>query len=104
MLSQCRKRLLCITFELGILAFGQVPLEEREQRVKDFVKRMGFKGPVFEISALSHEGCPELVNAIYKHLEETRKVEHRAEETTITEEARAIHSIDADDPRFKVID
>ncbi|MFD2367406.1 GTPase ObgE [Pseudoduganella sp. GCM10020061] len=81
-----------------------VPEDDRKKVVKDFVKRMGFKGPVFEISALSHEGCPELVNAIYKHLEEKRALEHRAEETTITEEARAISSIDADDPRFKVID
>jgi GTPase len=81
-----------------------VPEDDRKQVVKDFVKRMGFKGPVFEISALSHEGCPELVNAIYKHLEEKRALEHRATETTITEEARAISSIDADDPRFKVID
>jgi GTP-binding protein len=81
-----------------------VPEDDRKKVVKDFVKRMGFKGPVFEISALSHEGCPELVNAIYKHLEEKRALEHRAEETSITEEARAISSIDADDPRFKVID
>lgn len=81
-----------------------VPEDERKKRVKDFVKRMGFKGPVFEISALSHEGTPELVNAIYQHLEAKRALEHRAEETSITEEARAISSIDADDPRFKVID
>jgi GTP-binding protein len=81
-----------------------VPEEDRKKVVKDFVKRMAWKGPVFEISALSHEGCPELVHAIYKHLEEKKSSEHRAEETQMTEEARGIASIDPDDPRFKIIE
>ncbi|MEO6968397.1 MAG: Obg family GTPase CgtA, partial [Rhodanobacteraceae bacterium] len=34
-----------------------VPAEEREARVKDFVKRFKWKGPVFQISALTREGC-----------------------------------------------
>ena len=33
-----------------------MPAEEREQRVKDFVKRLRWKGPVFKISALTREG------------------------------------------------
>jgi GTP-binding protein len=45
-----------------------VPGEERAARVKDFVKRMRFKGPVFEISALTREGCEPLVKAIYQHV------------------------------------
>src|SRR5471032_47995 len=49
-----------------------VPADDRKKLVKDFVKRMAWKGPVFEISALSHEGCPELVNAIYQHLEQKK--------------------------------
>ncbi|HEY5799936.1 MAG TPA: GTPase ObgE [Burkholderiaceae bacterium] len=81
-----------------------VPEGERAKLVKDFVKKLAFKGPVFEISALSHEGCPELVNAIYQHLEQKRAAEDRAEETQMTEEARGIASIDPDDPRFKIID
>ena len=81
-----------------------VPAEDRKKLVKDFVKRMAWKGPVFEISALSHEGCPELVNAIYQHLEAKKAVEHRAEETQMTEEARGIASIDPDDPRFKILE
>jgi GTP-binding protein len=72
--------------------------------VKDFVKKFGFKGPVFEISALSHEGTQELVTAIYQHLEEKKHSEHRAEETQMTEEARGISSIDPDDPRFKIME
>ena len=81
-----------------------VPEAERAKKVKDFVKKFGFKGPVFEISALSHEGTQELVNAIQKHLEETRQVEQRAEEVQMAEEARGISSIDPDDPRFKILD
>jgi GTP-binding protein len=81
-----------------------VPEEDRKKLVKDFVKRMAWKGPVFEISALNHQGCPELVNAIYQHLETVKRSEHRAEETQMTEEARGIASIDPDDPRFKILD
>ena len=45
-----------------------VPEEERAQRVADFVKRYKWKGPVFEISALTHDGCQHLVQAIYQHV------------------------------------
>jgi GTP-binding protein len=45
-----------------------VPAEERAARVKDFVKRMRWKGPVFEISALTREGCEQLIRAIYEHV------------------------------------
>jgi GTP-binding protein len=41
-----------------------VPLDEREARVKDIVKRLRFKGPVFEISALTREGCERLVQSV----------------------------------------
>jgi GTP-binding protein len=46
-----------------------VPSDERAARVKDFVKRFKYKGPVFEISALNREGCEGLVRAIYDHLQ-----------------------------------
>jgi GTP-binding protein len=45
-----------------------VPAEERAARVKDFVKRMRYKGPVFEISALTREGCEHLVQAAYQQV------------------------------------
>jgi GTP-binding protein len=51
-----------------------VPIEEREQRVKDFVKRFKWKGPVFQISALTREGCEQLVHAIYKHVSTLKNV------------------------------
>jgi GTP-binding protein len=81
-----------------------VPEGERKKRVKDFVKRFGWKGPVFEISALTREGCEDLITAIYDYLAEQRQREQRAEETQMVEQARAIASIDPDDPRFKVIE
>ncbi|MDR7094491.1 GTP-binding protein [Hydrogenophaga laconesensis] len=45
-----------------------VPAEEREARVKDIVKRLKYKGPVFEISALTREGCELLVQKVYQHI------------------------------------
>ena len=42
-----------------------VPRDERAAKVKDFVKRLKFKGPVFEISALTREGCESLIKAVY---------------------------------------
>ena len=45
-----------------------VPEEERAARVKDFVKRMKWKGPVFEISALTREGLEPLIHAVYEHV------------------------------------
>ncbi|VTU24529.1 GTP-binding protein obg [Variovorax sp. PBS-H4] len=45
-----------------------IPAEERATKVKDFVKRLRFKGPVFEISALTREGCETLVKAVYQHV------------------------------------
>jgi GTP-binding protein len=51
-----------------------VPIEEREKRVKDFVKRFKWKGPVFEISALTREGCEPLIRAIYDHVTKVKNV------------------------------
>jgi GTP-binding protein len=45
-----------------------VPEQERQARVKDVVRRLRFKGPVFEISALNHQGCDALVKAVYQHV------------------------------------
>ncbi|MBK9238122.1 MAG: GTPase ObgE [Rhodoferax sp.] len=43
--------------------------DARADLVKDFVRRLKFKGPVFEISALSREGCEPLIRAVYAHLQ-----------------------------------
>lgn len=52
-----------------------VPTDERAARVKDFVKRFKFKGPVFEISALTREGCESLVKEIYRHVKSVQVAE-----------------------------
>jgi GTP-binding protein len=49
-----------------------VPAEERAKRVKDFVRRLRWKGPVFEVSALTREGCEPLIRAVYKHVSAMR--------------------------------
>ena len=45
-----------------------VPVEEREARIKDIVRRLRYKGPVFEISALTREGTERLVQKVYEHI------------------------------------
>jgi GTP-binding protein len=45
-----------------------VPADERVQRVKEFVRRLRWKGPVFCISALTREGCDGLIRAVYDHV------------------------------------
>ncbi|RRD56842.1 GTPase ObgE [Comamonadaceae bacterium OH2545_COT-014] len=52
-----------------------VPAPERQARVNDFVKRLRWKGPVFEISALTREGCEPLVRAIYDHVRHAQQAE-----------------------------
>ncbi|MBL8333742.1 MAG: GTPase ObgE [Rubrivivax sp.] len=53
-----------------------VPIEERAARVKDFVRRFRWKGPVFEISALAREGLQPLVARIYEEVSQHHREEH----------------------------
>ncbi len=46
-----------------------LPEQSREQTVKDIVRRLRWKGPVFVISAISGTGCNALVQAIMGHLD-----------------------------------
>jgi GTPase len=66
-----------------------VPAEEREQRVKDFVKRLKWKGPVFQISALSREGLEPLIHAIYDHVASFQRPEALADPRFDTPAAEA---------------
>ena len=50
-----------------------VPAEDRERRVKDFIRRLRWKGPVFQISALTREGCEPLIRAVYEHVAKVRQ-------------------------------
>ncbi len=45
-----------------------VPVEEREARVKEYVRRLRWKGPVFSISALAREGLQPLLERIQNHV------------------------------------
>jgi GTP-binding protein len=49
-----------------------VPAEERAARVREFLRRFRWKGPVFEVSALTREGLEPLIRAVYDHLASTR--------------------------------
>jgi GTPase len=90
-----------------------VPLEEREAKVKDFVKRyktaLKIKAadslPVFQISALTREGCEPLVQAIMSHV---RSIQRAAAEPeyidprfiSLESEADVPAGMDTSDPRF----
>lgn len=80
-----------------------IPQDERAARVKDFVKRYRWKGPVFEISALTREGCEHLVQAIWQHVASLQ--EHVVERDVRFDEpdgdAEPGFEPAADDPRFR---
>jgi len=52
-----------------------IPAEERDAKVKDFVKRLRWKGPVFAISALAREGLQPMIEAIWHHVAEQQREE-----------------------------
>ncbi len=68
-----------------------VDVDERAALIKDFVKRFKWKGPVFEISALTREGCEPLVKEIYKHV----KAQQLAEQTPEVIDPRFVNAPDA---------
>jgi GTP-binding protein len=63
-----------------------VAADERAAQVKDFVRRLRWKGPVFEISALTREGLQPLMEAIWKQVAAVQRPPA------------------APDPRFEVVD
>jgi GTPase len=50
-----------------------LPAEERAARAKEIVRRLRWKGPVFEISALARQGLEPLIHAVYDHVAATRE-------------------------------
>jgi GTPase len=59
-----------------------VPEAERAECVKDFLKRYKKRGdkdskfaPVFEISALTREGCEQLMQSVFEYLEQIKREE-----------------------------
>ena len=49
-----------------------VPAEARDATVRNFVRRLRWRGPVYGISAMTGEGCQTLVYAVMDHLERVR--------------------------------
>jgi GTP-binding protein len=50
-----------------------LPAETREKTVKAFVRKLGWKGRTFVISALTGEGCSALTFAVMDHLDEQQR-------------------------------
>jgi GTPase len=50
-----------------------LPTETRDKLVQTLVRKLGWKGKTFIISALTGEGCPQLVYAVMDHLDQERR-------------------------------
>jgi GTP-binding protein len=50
-----------------------LPAETREKTVRAFIRKLGWKGKTFTISALTGEGCPALTYAIMDHLDQEQR-------------------------------
>ncbi|GAA0640555.1 Obg family GTPase CgtA [Halomonas beimenensis] len=57
-----------------------LPAEEREAVADEIVRRLGWDGPVFRVSAISGEGTDALVQAAHRWLTEQRRLENEDEE------------------------
>ncbi|QJR00351.1 Obg family GTPase CgtA [Halomonas sp. PGE1] len=57
-----------------------LPEEEREAKADEIVRRLGWEGPVFRISAISGDGTDALVQAAHRWLTEQRQLENEDEE------------------------
>ncbi|MBD3892779.1 Obg family GTPase CgtA [Hydrogenophaga sp.] len=57
-----------------------VPADERAARVQALVRRLRYKGPVFEISALTREGCELLVQKVYQHIAQVHQAQQPPEQ------------------------
>jgi GTPase len=87
-----------------------VPSQEREAKVKDFVKRykaaLKIKAaeslPVFQISALTREGCEPLIQAIMGHVRSIQQAAAEPEyvDPRFVQVAAEDSAVDLTDPRF----
>jgi GTP-binding protein len=57
-----------------------IPEEDRQKVLANFVKNFKWKGPVFEISALTGLGCDKLCYALQDYLDSVRRDRDDAEE------------------------
>jgi GTP-binding protein len=73
-----------------------IPEEARKKTIADFIKRFKWSGPVFEISALTGEGCDRLCYALQDYLDSLRRERDKLEEQAV--DPRYQGSIDLDKP------
>jgi GTP-binding protein len=62
--------------------------DDRAERIADFVKRFGWDGPVFEISALTGQGCENLCYAIYDYVSSHSDARRAAEAEDLASDVR----------------
>jgi GTP-binding protein len=65
-----------------------VPEDERKARVDRFLKDFEWDGPVFEISALTGQGCENLCYAVYDYLAEHSDAHRAAEAEDLAADVR----------------
>jgi GTP-binding protein len=64
-----------------------LPADEREQRVKDIVRRLRYKGPVYAISALARDGLEALCRDAYAFVALEHPDEYQANDPRFTQAA-----------------
>ena len=65
-----------------------VPEDEREARVSAFLEGFGWDGPVFEISALTGQGCENLCYAVFDHIAAHSDAQRAAEAEDLAADVR----------------
>ena len=75
-----------------------VPAGDRDRTVRRFMRNLGWKGKSFIISALTGEGCRELVFAVMEHLEgQPPNARDAKDAKRIDQEARAVGKVRRND-------
>jgi GTPase len=65
-----------------------IPEDEREARVNDFLERFEWDGPVYEISALTGQGCEALTYAIFDYISQHSDASRAAEAEDLAADVR----------------
>jgi GTPase len=65
-----------------------VPEDERKSRIADFLERYEWDGPVYEISALTGQGCEALTYAIFDYISQHSDASRAAEAEDLAADVR----------------
>lgn len=77
-----------------------IPENERAQRVRDVVEALGWKGPVFDVSALTGEGTEKVCQAIMRWLD--NKAEAEKENPELAEQEKVLRETIDQEAREKI--